>query len=37
MSERTSKIVALLTAALLFACAMPATDDDALDKAFDAL
>ena len=37
MSERTSKIVALLTVALLFACALPATADDALDKAFDAL
>jgi hypothetical protein len=37
MSERTSKIVVLLTVALLAAWAMPALADQALDKAFDAL
>ena len=37
MSERTTKIVALLTVALLLACAPPVAADEALDKAFDAL
>jgi len=37
MSERTKRLVGLLTVALLLAAAVPAVADEALDKAFDAL